>query len=63
MKSFKVFNKNRVLPNRRCGFAPIEVVLATAIVLTFTMGLYFLSEQSFSRLYHFISTMTGSPYL
>ena len=49
----------------RCcrGFAAQEVVLAAVVVLTFTMGLYYLGEKSFSRLYHFISTMIGSPYL
>lgn len=45
------------------GFAAMEVVLATVVVLVFTMGLYYLSEKCFSRLYHFISTMVGSPYL
>lgn len=47
----------------RSGFAAKEVVLAAAVVLTFTMGLYYLGERGFSHLYHFISTMTGSPWL
>jgi hypothetical protein len=48
---------------KRRGFVAKEVVLAAAVVLTFTMGLYYLGEKSFARLYHFISTMVGSPYL
>ncbi|MBL8817752.1 MAG: hypothetical protein JNL58_17130 [Planctomyces sp.] len=53
----------RPLNVQRSGFAAKEVVLAAAVVLTFTMGLYYLGERGFSRLYHFISTMTGSPWL
>lgn len=48
---------------KRRGFVAKEVVLAAAVVLTFTMGLYYLGEKSFARLYHFVSTMVGSPYL
>lgn len=44
----------------RRGSSGIEVVIATVVVLSFTMGMYFLSEKCFSRLYHFIATMTGS---
>jgi hypothetical protein len=47
----------------RSGMAAKEVVLAAVVVLSFTMGLYVLGEKGFSRLYHFISTMVGSPYL
>lgn len=54
------------LPTRvnspRAGFSGKEVILATVIVLTFTMGMYSLSERSFARLYHFVSTLVGSPY-
>ena len=49
--------------HHRRGYSAKEVVLSTFVVLSFTMGMYFLGERCFSRLYHFISTMTGSPYL
>jgi hypothetical protein len=63
MKTFQPSLKSGIPNRRHRGFAAQEVVLAAAVVLTFTMGLYYLGEKSFSRLYHFISTMIGSPYL
>ena len=63
MKKFDTFLKPNTDSRTHRGFAAMEVVLATVVVLTFTMGLYFLGEKSFARLYHFISTMIGSPYL
>jgi len=47
----------------RSGAVAKEVVLAAVVVLTFTMGLYVLGERGFSRLYHFIATMIGSPHI
>ncbi len=63
MKRVHTFQVNRCKFALRSGFAAKEVVLATAVIITFTMGMYYLGEKSFSRLYHFISTMIGSPYL
>lgn len=47
----------------RRGIAAMEVMIATFLVMTFTMGMYVLGERGFARLYHFVSTMIGSPYL
>ncbi len=63
MKNLSVFCPMIRTRSIRRGFAAQEVVVAAAVVLTFAMGLYFLAEKGFSRLYHFIATMVGSPYL
>lgn len=63
MKKFDTYLRSNTNNRAHRGFAAMEVVLAAVVVLTFTMGLYYLGEKSFSRLYHFISTMIGSPYL
>ncbi|MCA9008297.1 MAG: hypothetical protein KDB01_01055 [Planctomycetaceae bacterium] len=63
MKPCCTIHNQKKEQDARRGFAVMEVVLAAVVVITFTMGLYFLSEKSFSRLYHFVSTMIGSPYL
>ena len=56
--------RNRAAPNqRRRGVATKEIVLATFVILSFTMGMYFLSERCFARLYHFIATLVGSPFI
>lgn len=45
------------------GFAAKEVVVAMALVLTFTAGMYFLAQDCFARIYHYISNNVGGPYL
>ena len=47
----------------RAGLAAKEVVLAAVVLLIFTCGMYGLAQQSFARLYHFVSLTAGSPYL
>jgi hypothetical protein len=48
--------------SKRQGIAAIEVVMAAAVVLVFSVGMYLLGQNGFSGLYHFISTLVGSPY-
>jgi len=48
---------------RRRGMMSMEVVLATVVAMGFAMGMFLLAQQASSRLYEFISTMVGSPYL
>lgn len=61
-KSHKKGFSERMLPRSRRGVAAKEVVLSTVIVMVFGMGLYFLGQDSFVRLHHFVSTLVGSPY-
>ena len=46
----------------RSGFAAQEVVIAMVLLLTFTVGMYFIAQDCFARLYHFMSTNVGGPY-
>lgn len=61
-RSHKQISPERVIVSRRRGVAAKEVVLSTVIVMVFGMGLYFLGQDSFVRLHHFVSTLVGSPY-
>ena len=63
MKTSRIRRRSAQQSSERRGFAAMEVIVAAVVVLAFTMGLYYLGEKNFSRLYHFISTMVGSPYL
>lgn len=61
-KSSKSTSSERITLKSRRGVAAKEVVLSTVIVMVFGMGLYFLGQDSFVRLHHFVSTLVGSPY-
>ncbi|MFK7822061.1 MAG: hypothetical protein AB8G99_25410 [Planctomycetaceae bacterium] len=54
--------RKRTKPNR-AGLAAKEVVVAMAILLIFSAGLYFLAQDCFARLYHYTSSTVGGPYL
>ena len=63
MKIHPLSRTHNSVMRKRAGMVAKEVVLAAAVVLSFTMGLYFLGEKGFSRLYHFVATMIGSSYM
>ena len=53
----------KAIRSARRGVAGMEVMMVMFLVMTFAMGMYVLGERGFARLYHFVSTMIGSPYL
>lgn len=46
----------------RHGAATLEIALSAMVVVFIGMGLYFMGQEGFVRLHHYVSTMTGMPY-
>lgn len=56
----------RIVPSlreARNGMAALEVVVVMVVLLVFTVGMYVLARDCFVRLYHYVSTNVGGPYL
>jgi len=53
----------RAQQSRRRGLSPLEVVLATGIMLPFAIALFFVGRKACGRLYEIIESLVTWPYL
>lgn len=62
-KSRKIPSRKLRHRSRRRGLSPLEVVLATGIMLPFAIALFFVGRRACGRLYEIIESLITWPYL
>lgn len=54
-------NKNAKL--NRTGMVAMDLVMSLSVMFTIAFSMYLLALAASQRLYHFIATMVGSPFI